>query len=156
MLSRILSFLKFVLILAVGIIIGAYLFSDTQPRSLLSLPNCGRACLNPNEVLGLLGSVGVQRASNALPAIIKETDRTLVIKHPVPQAPLHYVIVPKKDIKNIADMTEEDKEYVADAMAVAGELVREKNLSKYRLYTNGSGYQSVAYLHFHLMSEERR
>ncbi|MBI2577231.1 MAG: HIT domain-containing protein [Candidatus Wildermuthbacteria bacterium] len=153
MLSRIASFLKFFLVLAAGVAIGAYLFSDSQPRSLLSLPDCDRVCFNPNEILGLLGSVGVQRASGALPAVVKETDRTIVIKHPFPQAPTHYVIVPKKDIKNIADMTEEDKEYVTDAMAVAGELVREKNLSKYRLYTNGSGYQSVAYLHFHLTSE---
>ena len=44
----------------------------------------------------------------------------------------------------------QDAEYLADVFKVTGEIVREKNLVDYQVVTNGPGYQSVSYLHFHL------
>ena len=136
--------------LVVGVILGGYLFSDTRPRSFLALNRCEGTCLQANELLGLAASVGVQRFSGLAPSVVKETDKTIVIEHPSPQARLHYLVIPKKDMKNIADLSDADREYLLDAFKVAGEIIREKNLSNYRLTTNGPGYQTATYLHFHL------
>ncbi|MBI2098431.1 MAG: HIT domain-containing protein [Candidatus Wildermuthbacteria bacterium] len=144
--------LAIVFILA-GVIVGGYLFSDTKPRSFLSVRECGLSCLNQEELLGLLGSVGIQRLPGIIPSVQKETDKTIVIKHPFPQAPIHYVIIPKKDIKATEDISEEDTPYIIDAYAVMSALIREQNLRDYKIVINGPGFQTVRYLHFHLVSE---
>ena len=136
-----------------GILIGAYLFSDTQPRSLLNIKECKTNCLSQQEILGLLGSVGVQKFSGSVPFVVKETEETLVISHPFPRSDIHYVIIPKKDIKFVEDISEEDAEYITDAYAVMGVLIREQNLKDYKVITNGPGFQTVEYLHFQLVAE---
>jgi histidine triad (HIT) family protein len=136
--------------LLIGIILGGYLFSHTQPRSFLALNKCEGTCLQQKELLGLLTSVGIQRFSSFAPAVVKETDKTIVIEHPRPQARIHYLVIPKKDIKNIAELSESDREYLVDMFAVMREIITEKNLVDYRIVTNGPAYQGVTYLHFHL------
>ncbi|MGH9929583.1 MAG: HIT domain-containing protein [Pyrinomonadaceae bacterium] len=136
--------------LVAGVILGGYLFSDTRPRSFLALNRCEGTCLGTNELLGLAASVGVQRLRALAPSVVKETDKTIVIEHPSPQARIHYLVIPKKDMKNIADLSDSDGEYLLDAFKVAGAIIREKNLTNYRLTTNGPGYQTATYLHFHL------
>jgi histidine triad (HIT) family protein len=139
-----------VVALVLGVILGGYLFSDSRPRSFLALNRCEGTCLQANELLGLLASVGVQKFSALAPSVVKETDKTVVIEHPSPLARTHYLVIPKKDLKNIAELTEADNAYLIDAFKVAGEIIREKHLTAYRLMTNGPGYQDVTYLHFHL------
>ena len=136
--------------LLVGVILGGYLFSDTRPRSFLALNRCEGTCLQANELLGLAASVGVQKFSALAPSVVKETDKTIVIESPRPQARIHYLLIPKKDMKDIADVSDADREYWLDAFKVAGEIIREKNLTNYRITTNGPGYQTATYLHFHL------
>jgi histidine triad (HIT) family protein len=136
--------------LVVGVILGGYLFSNTRPRSFLALNKCEGTCLQANELLGLAASVGLQKFSALAPSVVKETDKTIVLEYPSPQARLHYLIIPKKDIKNIAEVSDVDGAYLLDAIKVTGEIIREKNLTNYRLTTNGPGYQTATYLHFHL------
>lgn len=138
-----------------GIIIGGFLFADSQPRSFLNITRCKETCLQMNELTGLVGSVGMLKLDGLIPNKVFETDKTLVIEHPFPDSPTHLVIIPKKDIKNIGEIAESDNPYIIDAMAVIRELVREKGLTKYKIVTYGPGLQEVAYLHFHLMSDEK-
>lgn len=138
--------------LVIGVILGGYLFSDTRPRSFLALNKCSGTCLQANEFLGLLTSVGLQGFPALVPHVVKETDKTIVIEHPSPQARIHYLVIPKKDIKNIGELSDADGAYLIDAFKVAQEIIKEKNLTDYRLTTNGPGYQGVTYLHFHLMA----
>ena len=140
------------IIFVAGIIVGGYLFRDVQPRSFLKIDACDENCLNPNELLGLIGSVGIQNLPNSMPFVVKETDKTVVIDSPIHEASVHYVIIPKKDIKDVGDISESDKEYLIDAYAVIGQIVREENLTQYKIYTNGPYYQTVTYLHFHLLA----
>jgi diadenosine tetraphosphate (Ap4A) HIT family hydrolase len=42
--------------------------------------------------------------------------------------------------------------FVQRRFAVMGEIIREKNLTDYQIMTNGPGYQTVSYLHFHLVA----
>ena len=93
---------------------------------------CEGKCLQPSELVG------------------KETDKTIVIEHPNPHARIHYLVIPKRDIKNMGELSDSDAEYLADVFKVMSEIIREKNLVDYQVITNGPGYQSVSYLHFHL------
>jgi len=135
-----------------GVILGAYLFADTRPRPFLSLRDCEGNCLRPNELVGLLASVGIQRLPGSLPGVVKETDKTIVIEQPGVHTGVHYLVIPRKDIRNVADMSDSDREYLVDLFSVMGQIIREKNLNDYEIHTNGPGYQTVAYLHFHLVA----
>ena len=136
-----------------GIIIGGYLFRDVQPRSFLAIGQCHVSCWQPQDIAGIAASVLVQR-TDWLPKIIKETDKTILIEHPNPASPLHYVAIPKKDIRNASLLSPDDQSYIDDAYALMGEVIREKNLIHWRIITNGPGYQSVSYLHFHLQAKD--
>ncbi len=138
--------------LCVGIVIGGYLFSKSQPRSFLAI-TCCQSCLTHEDLLGLLASVGIQKFPGLMPLKVLETDRTVVIKHPFSSDRLHYVIIPKKDIKNIGEISEANAPYFTDALFAARWLIERDKLSGYRLYTNGPGSQDVTYLHFHLVAE---
>jgi hypothetical protein len=91
--------------LVTGIILGGYLFSNTRPRSVLALNKCAGTCLQSKELLGLLTSVGIQNFPSLLPSVVKETDKTIVIEHPNPQARIHYLLIPKRDIKNLGELS---------------------------------------------------
>ena len=152
MFSLIRKFFTLIIVLVIGALAGGYIVSHIQPRNFVSVKNCQENCLKSNELLGLLGSVGIKL--DQIPDVILETDKTIVVKYPKPVDPIHYVIIPKKDIKSIEDVTQEDADYIMDAINVNRELVKREGLSKYRFMTNGPGYQEVAYLHFHLTGKK--
>ena len=138
--------------ICVGILIGGYLFSRSQPRSFLAINRC-RNCMTHEDLLGLAASVGIQRFPKLVPSVVFETDRTVVIKHPHPLNRIHYIIAPKKDIKNIGEISEADSPYLTDAYFVARSIIDKEGLLNYRLSTNGPGFQDVTYLHFHLVAD---
>jgi hypothetical protein len=135
-----------------GLVLGGYLFAQSQPRSFLALGSCGSSCYRPNDLAGLLVSAGIQRAAGLLPSVLKETDKCIAIAHPFPEMPFHAVVFPKKDIKNIGDVSIDDQPYVMDCLGVIRSLILERNLRYYRVSVNGPGFQDVTYLHFHLKS----
>jgi hypothetical protein len=136
--------------LGFGIVVGGNLFSRSQPRSIIALRSCDR-CWTLADLVGLLGSLGMQRFRGAIPVVF-ETDRTIALRHPLDRR-LHYVIVPKKDLKDIRDLSASDAGYVIDAYLVARHLIEKDHLTKYRFYTNGPDNQTGTYLHFHLIKE---
>lgn len=137
----------------VGMVVGGYLFRGVLPRSFLALDQCQGTCLQSNELLGLLASAGIQNLDGVVPFVAKETDKTLVLNHPFPQKRIHYVVIPKKDIKDIGSLTPEDQVYLQDAFATMATMIKEQDLTNYRIITNGPGYQQATRLHFHLLSE---
>ena len=138
--------------LLLGIVLGGYLFSQSQPRSFLSLTHCTH-CFSPSDLAGLLASVVIQKLPGLMPSVVVETDRTIAIKHPFPTVRVHYVVIPKKDIKNIGVISDADMAYLSDAFSVMKEIINNEKLSNYWVYTNGPELQKVAYLHFHLVSK---
>jgi diadenosine tetraphosphate (Ap4A) HIT family hydrolase len=109
--------------------------------------------LTHEDLLGLVASVGIQKFPGLMPFVVFETDKTIAIKRPFSSERIHYVIIPKKDIENIGEISGADTQYLTDAFLVGRWIIERENLSKYRLYTNGPGYQDVTYLHFHLVAE---
>ena len=141
-----------VLCVALGLVSGGVLFSRSQPRSVLALHHC-HECLDVNELAGLLASVGIQKFPGLLPSVVFETDYTLALQVRSAKQGVHYLIIPKKDIKNIGEISAEDTPYLIDIFAVIQQLIKDKALSSYRVLTNGPGFQDVTYLHFHLVAK---
>ncbi len=135
-----------------GLFAGGLLLRGSRPGSLLCISECSRR-LHPDEVAGLFASVVIQKIPGVIPNVILETDKTIVFKHPRSRHRIHYIFVPKKDIKNIGELTDEDKEYIVDLYSSVVTIINRQGLKNYRLLTNGPGKQDVVYLHFHLMVE---
>lgn len=148
-----LSFIIAVSLFLTGLGFGAYLFMDTKPRDVLRIDDCKDNCFSSKDFLGLLGSISVQKLGQFLPKVLIETEKTIAFEHPFPEADIHYVIVPKKDIKDVGDIESGDEAYVIDIFAVISELAKKEGLQKYKIVTNGPGYQTVGYLHFHLLGK---
>ena len=75
-----------------------------------------------------------------------------------PKHPVHILIIPKKEIVSIADMTEEDVETVGKLLYRAKLLADELGYHEgYRLAFNvrEAGGQTVPYLHLHLLAGKR-
>jgi histidine triad (HIT) family protein len=83
-----------------------------------------------------------------------ENERILAFKDIHPVAPVHILIVPKKEIPDLQSMRKEDFSLLGEVVAVAQKLAEENGITEgYRLLTNngpGSG-QTIFHLHFHLI-----
>lgn len=83
-----------------------------------------------------------------------ENDRILAFKDIAPKAPVHILIIPKKEIPNLQSVCLEDMPLVTEMLLVAQKLAKELGIDKgYRLLTNNGkeGGQVVDHLHFHLL-----
>jgi histidine triad (HIT) family protein len=72
----------------------------------------------------------------------------------VPQAPVHFLIVPRKHIKSLADADEADQQLLGHLLWVAAKIARDKGLAKgYRVAISigDDGGQTVDHLHVHLL-----
>jgi hypothetical protein len=132
---------------------GGYLFARTLPRSFLPIGECSSHCYTSSEIAGLLASVLILRTPFMVPGVIGESDTCLAVRHPRPEARVHYVLFPKHDITNIMTLTSEDTPYVLGCFALARRLVAGDKLVAYRLRTNGPEFQDIGYLHFHLIAQ---
>jgi histidine triad (HIT) family protein len=90
-----------------------------------------------------------------LPAeIVFENDRIIAIKDKYPAAPVHLLIMPKKEIKDIQSASKEDLTLISECITVAQELAKKFNVQDgYRLITNNgpTAGQTIYHLHFHLV-----
>lgn len=85
---------------------------------------------------------------------LKETSHLLAFYHPTPAYPVHILIVPKKEIRSLAGLGEEDAGFMVELFATVQDLVKELGLEGrgYRLIINGGAYQDFPLLHAHLVS----
>jgi histidine triad (HIT) family protein len=87
--------------------------------------------------------------------IVYEDAQCLAFKDANPQASTHLLIIPKKEIKSLNDISDEDELLLGHLQLVIRDLAREFELidGGYRVITNcgaGAG-QTVFHLHYHLM-----
>ena len=85
---------------------------------------------------------------------LRETETLIAFRHPKPSYPVHILLVPKKAIGSLADLTPADNAFLADVFRTVPELAAELKLtaSGYRLIVNAGAYQDVPQLHFHLIA----
>ena len=83
-----------------------------------------------------------------------ENERILAIEDIHPVAPVHILIMPKKEICNIHSLEREDWVLIGEIMEVAQKIAEEKGIAEgYRLITNNGADagQTIFHLHFHLI-----
>ena len=83
-----------------------------------------------------------------------ENERILAIKDMYPAAPVHLLIMPKKEIPNLQALSPEDYPLIAEIIGVVQKLAEEFDIvDGYRLLTNNGqeAGQTIFHLHFHLL-----
>ena len=88
-------------------------------------------------------------------SIVYEDEQCLAFHDVAPQAPIHILVIPKKEIPSIDQIKSEDKELIGHLFLVIQTIAREQGLAEdgYRVICNcgENGGQTVFHLHYHLM-----
>ena len=96
-----------------------------------------------------------QIAQGEIPAtVVYKEEGVTAFRDIAPQAPTHVLIVPKKEIVNLASATAEDQALLGHLLLVARQVAEQLGLSNgYRVVLNcgRDGGQSVDHLHLHLL-----
>ncbi len=84
-----------------------------------------------------------------------ENDKVVVFKDINPHAPVHLLIVPKKHIRSINDLEDDEREIVSEMIMVAKTMAKKMAVHKsgYRIFFNveRGGGQVIFHLHLHLI-----
>ena len=87
--------------------------------------------------------------------IVYENDYVCCFDDNFPDAIVHILIVPKKYIKSLATITEDDSKYLSEILLASNKIANLKNINEsgFRLISNCNydGGQEIEYLHFHLV-----
>ena len=87
--------------------------------------------------------------------ILFENDKILSFRDISPQAPVHFLVIPKKEIRTINDINGEDKSLIGELFMVAKEIAKKEGISEkgYRTIFNCNehGGQTVYHIHLHVL-----
>jgi len=88
-------------------------------------------------------------------SIVYQDEQVTAFKDINPQAPVHILVVPNKEIPTVDDITPEDEAVLGHMFVVARQIAREQGIAEngYRLIVNcrEDGGQEVYHLHMHLL-----
>jgi histidine triad (HIT) family protein len=91
--------------------------------------------------------------------IVYQDEELLAFRDINPQAPSHLLIIPKKHITSLADLSEAELPLIGSMVAVAHKLARQEGITEtgYRLVVNYGewGGQVVPHLHMHLLGGKK-
>ncbi len=87
---------------------------------------------------------------------IYEDDRVVAFHDISPQAPVHFLVIPKKHIRTMHDIQEDDRELVGHIMYTAQRLATELGCEEgFRVVMNCNehGGQTVYHIHLHVLGQ---
>ncbi len=88
-----------------------------------------------------------------------ENDQLVVFRDIKPHAPVHDLIVPKRHIRSVNDLTGDDREILAELFMTAKEIAKEEGVARegYKLLFNveKGGGQVIFHLHLHLLAGKK-
>ncbi|WP_427868756.1 HIT domain-containing protein [Leucobacter luti] len=93
--------------------------------------------------------------------LLAETDRVIAFRDMHPQAPIHFLVIPKStEYANVVELAAGDPETLAEMVTVAKQLAEEHANGEFRLIFNSgeSAGQTVFHVHAHVLAgglEER-
>lgn len=94
-------------------------------------------------------------AAGEIPSTKRYEDEDVIAFNDLyPQAPIHFLVVPKKHIVSAADITTENSHLVAKCFEVIAQQTKKENLADgFRVITNcgENAGQTVKHLHFHVL-----
>lgn len=87
---------------------------------------------------------------------LHEDESVVVFKDIHPHAPIHWLIVPKRHIRSINDLTGPDRDIVSEMILTAARIARDHSIARsgYKLLFNveRGGGQVIFHLHLHLLA----
>ena len=89
---------------------------------------------------------------------VYEDDKVMCFHDVDPQAPVHCLLIPKKHIASIDDVTDEDAELLSYMMLKIKDIATELGLENgYRVVINckEDGLQTVPHLHLHILGKRK-
>lgn len=97
-------------------------------------------------------------ASGEIPSsIIYEDDELIAFDDLDPQAPIHFLVIPKKHIVSLETLEESDSFLIGKIFLAIQKIARDKGISEdgYRVVTNigEDGGQTVPHMHFHVLGK---
>ena len=95
-----------------------------------------------------------------IPANIVYEDEEFLAFHDInPAAKIHVLVIPKKEIKNLDDATEEDALLLGKLQITIAKVARKLGIAEdgYRVITNinKNGGQEVYHIHYHILGGEK-
>jgi len=101
-------------------------------------------------------SIFTKIINKEIPAKIVHEDEVCIAFHDInPQAPIHVVIAPKKEIRSLADIEKGDEKILGHLLTAASTVAQKLEIDKsgYRVVinTNDDGGQTVFHIHLHLL-----
>ncbi|MCY1177732.1 Purine nucleoside phosphoramidase [compost metagenome] len=98
-------------------------------------------------------------AAGQIPARkLYEDDHVVAFHDIAPQAPVHFLVIPKKHIPTLTDLTEDDKALVGHIAYTAQRLAAEQGCGEgFRLVMNCNeqGGQTVYHIHMHVLGQRQ-
>ncbi len=89
--------------------------------------------------------------------VVRPDDDFAVFNDIAPQAPVHVLIVPKKHIGSLDEVTEADSQLLGKAQILISKLIADLGIKdSYKLVVNGGNLQDVPHLHYHLLGKLTR
>ncbi len=90
--------------------------------------------------------------------IIYEDERAIAFEDVNPQAPVHFLVIPKEHIISAKYIDEDNKDLMGHLLFIASKLAKEKGLDEgYRIVNNCGldGGQTVDHIHFHVLGKRK-
>lgn len=95
-------------------------------------------------------------ASGEIPSNKLYEDDTIVVFHDNnPQAPIHFLVIPKEHISCVSEINETNSQLIAKIFEVISKMAQDLKLGNgYRIVNNcgSDGGQTVGHLHFHVLA----
>jgi len=92
-------------------------------------------------------------------ACLYDADGIYAFRDINPQAPSHFLVIPKAHIPSVADVNGENSAVIGKCFEVIAELARREGIEEggYRVISNcgPNAGQTVAHLHFHVLGGRR-
>ena len=86
-----------------------------------------------------------------------EDEKVIAFYDISPEAPIHFLVIPKKHIKSVNEVSEENANIISHIFLVINKLVKELNIAEtgYRIVNNcgKDGGQTVDHMHFHVLGQ---
>ncbi|OEU50505.1 MAG: histidine triad nucleotide-binding protein [Desulfobulbaceae bacterium S3730MH12] len=99
-------------------------------------------------------------AAGEIPAEkLYEDDEVLAFRDIAPQAPVHFLVIPKKHIVDPSDVSEEDEKLIGKLMRIGSQIAAENGVGDgFRIiYNNGAkAGQAVFHIHMHILGGKDR
>ena len=87
--------------------------------------------------------------------ILFESDRILAFRDINPQAPVHFLVIPKKQISTLNDIKDDDKNIIGEMVIIAKDLAEKEGIAESGYRTvfncNEDGGQTVYHIHLHVL-----